>query len=205
MGTLFALVSFLGTYQMDTIKRITPIGRKLHSHSGYDIYHSLGRSIRAEVADKSSKETLLFLSLSKAAECEDNLAAYRVFVERHAKKRGIEVVMWKRTYRLPESAISTICYPLFSKTVTGIRWAITNWASRIPLLQDAYRAVGCLVLRERYHARDMGYSIFTVANLKDGKRFSENFISHPTPAILKSDSATLKQLIMDARSCLEKP
>lgn len=195
---LFTLASFLRICQMDTGQQIAAIERKLNPSSSYDFYHSLNRAIRARVAGKSGEEIEdILLSPGNAAEREYNLAAYRSFEERYARKRGIEIVRQKCTYKVPKSAISIICDPLFSTTEDGALWIHSIWAARTPPLQNKYGAVGCMVLRECYRTSNLANSVFAIANLTDGKRIGEKSISNATPAILRSDAGTLTQLISE--------
>lgn len=196
----FSLASFLRICQMDTGQQITAIERKLNSSSGYDFYHSLNKAIQARVKGSSSEEIDDILkSPSNASEREYNLAAYRVFEERYARKKGIEVVRQQRTYKVPNSLISVICDPVFSTTESGTKWVHCIWASRTPPLQSKYAAVGCLMLRECYRTSGLANSIFAIANLTNGKRVGEKSIGNATAAILRSDANTLTQLIMEAR------
>lgn len=196
----FTLASFLRICQMDTGQQIAAVERKLNSSSGYDFYHSLSRAIRAQVSGGSKEEIEdILLSPSNAAEREYNIAAYREFAARYARKKGVEVMRQQRTYKLPKSNISIVCDPLFSTTEQGIKWVHAIWASRTPPLQHKYAAVGCLILRDCYRNSNLANATFAMANLTNGKRVGERSVSNTTAAILKSDANTLSQLIADAR------
>lgn len=195
---LFSLASYLRICQLDTGQKITAIERKLNSTTGYDFYHSLNRAIRARVGGKSTEEIEdILLSPSNAAEREYNLAAYRVFETRHAKRRGIEVLAHKRTYKVPNSAISIVCDPLFRTTENGVEWVHAIWATRTPPLQNKYGAVGCYVLRECFRNSSLANATFAIANLVDYKRVSDKSINNTTSAILRSDASTLTSLISE--------
>lgn len=197
---LFTLASFLRICQLDTGQKITAIERKVNSAAGYDFYNSLSRAIRARADAKSTEEIEdILLSPRNAAEREYNVAAYRVFEKRYARRRDIEAQNNKRTYKVPNSAIAIICDPLFKTTENGVQWVHSIWATRSPMLQNKYGAVGCYVLRECFRASNLSNSTFAIANLVDDKRVSDKSISNTTSAILRSDADTLTRLILDVR------
>lgn len=197
---IFTLASFIRICQLDTGEQINAIARKLNSSSGYDFYHSLNNAVRARAAGKSKEEIEdILLSPSNASEREYNLAAYRVFEKRYGNKKGLEALTQKRTYKVPGSAISIVCNPVFRTTENGTQWVHSIWGIRTPQLQNKYGAVGCYVLRECFRTSTLANSTFAMANLVDDKRISAKSIGNATSAILKSDARTLTQLIEDAQ------
>lgn len=194
----FTLPSFLRLCQVGTKEKIDTLSRKFNSTSSYDFYHTLTKAIRLNVEGRYPEEIDDVLnSPSNSREREYNLAAYKMFEKKYARKRSIELIEKPKVFYFKEFPVAIKCDPVFSTVEGGNLISHAIWATRNPELERRTAAIGCLILKNCYRKTSLANTIFAIADLASGNRTKESFINNSTSLVLKSDLNTICTLIND--------